>query len=77
MAITLIFFGNLVDIAGSTSLMVEGIADTDGLTQYLHQHYPALAASKYMIAVDKKMIRANTLLNNGMTIALMPPFSGG
>jgi sulfur-carrier protein len=77
MAINLILFGNLVDITGHTSLTVEDVPDTDGLTQYLHQHYPALAAAKYAIAVDKKMICTNTRLNNGTTVALMPPFSGG
>jgi sulfur-carrier protein len=77
MAITLILFGNLVDITGHTNLLVEDVSDTDGLKQYLHQHFPALATAKYAVAVDKKMINANTLLNNGTTVALMPPFSGG
>jgi sulfur-carrier protein len=77
MAITLLLFGNLVDRTGHTSLVVEGVPDTDQLMQYLHQHYPVLAAAKYAIAVDKKMIRENTRLTNGMTVALMPPFSGG
>jgi molybdopterin synthase sulfur carrier subunit len=77
MAITLILFGQLVDITGSTTLMVEDAGDTDRLTQYLHQHFPALRDVKYAIAVDKKIIRENTSLNNGAIVALLPPFSGG
>lgn len=77
MKITLVLFGQLVDITGSTHFAVEGVSDTDSLTQYLHQHYPALATTKYALAVDKKIVHENTTLNNGTTVALLPPFSGG
>ncbi len=77
MQVTLILFGQLVDITNCTSLSVEDICDTNSLTQYLQQHYPAFISAKYAIAVDKKIVRENTPLNNGTTVALLPPFSGG
>ena len=77
MEITLVLFGQLVDITGTTHFSVEGITDTNALMQYLHQQYPALATTKYAIAVDKKIVRENTALHNGTTVALLPPFSGG
>ena len=77
MQITILFFGQLTDIAGKTSILLEGIEDTDALTLRLHQQFPALANSKYAIAIDKKLINSNTLLTNNCHVALLPPFSGG
>ena len=76
MSIKVILFGKLSDIAGS-SVSVNDIADTDGLVSALHKNYPALANTKYVIAVDKQIIKENTFLNNNSTVALLPPFSGG
>jgi molybdopterin synthase sulfur carrier subunit len=71
-----IIFGQLCDLLGE-NLVLENIADTDSLTAILNKKYPGLADSKYMMAVDKKLVTGNTLLNNKCTVALMPAFSGG
>ena len=76
MSIKIIFFGKLSDIAGS-SVSVNDVTDTEGLINALHKNYPALANTKYLIAVDKQVIRQNTILNNNSIVALLPPFSGG
>jgi len=76
MSIKIILFGKLADIAGN-SVSVTNIADTDRLVDALHKDYPALANTKYVIAVDKQVIKENTILNNNSTVALLPPFSGG
>jgi sulfur-carrier protein len=76
MSLHIILFGRLVDIAGS-SVFVSGVEDTDGLINALHNTYPALASAKYVIAVDKRVITSNTLLNEKSVVALLPPFSGG
>ena len=76
MSIKVILFGKLSEIAGS-SVSVNDVADTDGLINALHKNYPALANTKYVIAVDKQVIKQNTSLNNNSTVALLPPFSGG
>jgi sulfur-carrier protein len=34
-------------------------------------------AEKFVVAVDKKTITENTMLNDHCTVALLPPFSGG
>jgi molybdopterin synthase sulfur carrier subunit len=39
--------------------------------------FPAIAGAKFVIAVDKKVISENTILQGNSTIALLPPFSGG
>ena len=68
-------FGRLADIAGS-SISVKA-RDTDSLITILHKDYPALANTKYLIAVNKQIINANTILDNNSIVALLPPFSGG
>ena len=76
MSIQIILFGQLADIAGN-SVSVDNVADTDSLINKLHASYPALAETKYAIAVNKQVITSNTSLNEYTVVALLPPFSGG
>ena len=76
MAINVIAFGSLTDIVGER-LSLEDIHDTNALVNELKQRFPELRNAKYLVAVNKKMINANTVLNPDDTIALMSPFSGG
>ena len=76
MSIQIILFGRLADIAGN-SVSVNDVADTDSLTGILHNTYPALAKSKYVIAVNKQVITSNTSINENSVVALLPPYSGG
>ncbi|MGL6268556.1 MAG: MoaD/ThiS family protein [Chitinophagaceae bacterium] len=43
----------------------------------LKEKFPKLADSKFAIAVDKKVITENSLINQASTVVLMPAFSGG
>ena len=76
MSLKIILFGKLADIAGGP-VSVENVADTDSLVNVLHRNYPAIAKSKYVIAVDKQVITENTILTKKSMVALLPPFSGG
>ena len=76
MSLKVIMFGRLADIAGN-AVSVSDAGDTDSLKNILHKNYPALANTKYLIAVDKQIINGNTVLNNNSIVALLPPFSGG
>lgn len=76
MTVQVLFFGKLVDIAGS-SLVINNVASTDELLDQLRLQFPALAAEKYIVAVEKKTITGNTSLTDNCTVALLPPFSGG
>jgi len=76
MPINVIIFGKLTDIAGG-SLALENITDTNSLVEELLNLYPALADTKYAIAVDKKVVYENTTLTENSIVALLPPFSGG
>lgn len=77
MQINLIIFGRLVDITGKSAMTLSGIPDTNTLVKQMHELYPPLALNKYLLAVDKKIISGNTVLNENSTVAMMPPFSGG
>jgi sulfur-carrier protein len=76
MSVKIILFGKLADIAGS-SVSIDNVTDTDSLVNVLHKNYPALTNIKYVIAVDKQVIKENTALSKKSTVALLPPFSGG
>ena len=77
MKVNIILFGQLTEITGADTVTLEGVVDTDSLVETLHGNYPALINSKYVMAVDKKVISKNTLLTHNCTVALLPPFSGG
>jgi sulfur-carrier protein len=76
MRVEVLFFGKLVDIAGA-SIVLNNITSTDELLDQLRLQFPALVAEKFIVAVDKKTITANTALIDNCTVALLPPFSGG
>jgi sulfur-carrier protein len=70
-------FGQLVEITGTTRLMVPALDNLDNLKRYLVQAYPKLATVSFAIAIDKKICIDNTALTPTTEIALLPPFSGG
>ncbi|MEQ1798237.1 MAG: MoaD/ThiS family protein [Lacibacter sp.] len=76
MSVEVLFFGKLVEIAG-TSLTIKDVKTTEELLEQLRLQCPLLAAEKYIVAVDKKTITGNTSLADNCTVALLPPFSGG
>ncbi len=76
MPISIIIFGQLTDITGN-SLSLDDVPDTDTLVKRLNKLYPEFTNKKYVIAVDKQVITANTILSKNNTVALLPPFSGG
>ncbi len=75
--IEILAFGQLTDITGHSTWQMENITDTDQLKKILIEKYPALANSKYLLAVNMEIIRGNVKLNPGDVVALLPPFSGG
>lgn len=76
MRVEVLFFGKLVEIAGS-SVTINEVQTTDELLQQLRLQYPSLVDEKYIVAVNKKTITENTALSDNCTVALLPPFSGG
>ncbi len=73
----ILLFGQLAELVGSKQMTLEGVSDTDKLIEAMHKQYPALAVSKYVVAVNQQVITKNTQLSNNSIVALLPPFSGG
>jgi sulfur-carrier protein len=76
MKVNIIIFGQLCEVLGE-KLVMNNIADTESLQQELHKKFPALENYKYVMAVNKKQVTVNTVLNEDAIVALLPPFSGG
>ncbi|MBS1576251.1 MAG: MoaD/ThiS family protein [Bacteroidetes bacterium] len=77
MQINILIFGQLADIIGENKIDLWDIPDTEALKMYLQKRYPGLSDLPYLIAVDKEVISANTVLNNNSEVALLPPYAGG
>lgn len=75
--ITVMVFGQLQDITGSAEITIDEVTDTEMLLNKLHNQYPLLKDKKFLIALDKKIIKEKTEINGQQSIALLPPFSGG
>jgi molybdopterin synthase sulfur carrier subunit len=77
MSLTIRLFGQFIEMAGSNTLALEGVADTNALRLKLENLYPELQSIPYLVAVDKDITTGNTPLQAGADIALLPPYSGG
>jgi len=77
MKVEVLLFGRLVELLGNTHLLIADATDTNAVRNRLEEQFPALKEVKYQVAVDHLIIHGNKHLTDGMTVALMPPFSGG
>ncbi|MEO9004239.1 MAG: MoaD/ThiS family protein [Ginsengibacter sp.] len=77
MEINLLSFGQVADITGNDNLKIPDVKNTNELNEFLAKAWPQLQSIKYSIAVNKKIIRENTQLQDEDTVAILPPFSGG
>ena len=70
-------FGMLAEKMGTDSLEVENPGSSEVLKQQLLAQFPELKGMTFRMAVDRKIIQAETDISAGQEIALLPPFSGG
>ena len=76
-----LLFGALRDLAGWREQIFEGVSDLTGLRSDIAQLYPDLAEAisgpGVQVAVDKALVRGNSILSAGAKVAFLPPMSGG
>ena len=77
MEITVLFFGELAKVARANKMAVQNMSDTQSLTEWILEKYPALKNRTYRVAVNKEVISEKRNLNNGDEVALLPPYAGG
>jgi molybdopterin converting factor small subunit len=70
-------FGMLAEKMGTDSLEIENPGSSEVLKQQLLAQFPELKDMTFRMAVDRKIIQAETDISAGQEIALLPPFSGG
>ena len=77
MKIKILFFGNLGEKAGTSSVDVKGVDSLQGCREWIERQVPDLQGKVYLTAVNQDLIRGDQALQDGDEIAVMPPFAGG
>lgn len=77
MKVSVLTFGEVADIVNTSSFSMNNVADIDTLKRSLEDKFPQLKEIKYAVAVNKKIVNHNLILEDESIIALLPPFSGG
>jgi molybdopterin synthase sulfur carrier subunit len=77
MEITVLFFGELAEVAGANKMAVRNMSDMQSLMEWLVEKYPALKNRTYRVAVNKEVISEKRNLKNGDEVALLPSYAGG
>lgn len=80
MEITVKYFGIIADITQKKEEVFFIEEDSNSIKKLqlkLEINYPKLLVINYSIAVNKKFLQNDILLENYDEIALMPPFAGG
>lgn len=74
-----LLFAGLKQKVGSEFITVplEDTLDVMSLRQNIETVEPSLNGEVYMVAVNENFVRADYVVQNGDTVALIPPVSGG
>ncbi|MBX2984762.1 MAG: MoaD/ThiS family protein [Bacteroidia bacterium] len=75
--IKLLAFGMVAEKINQSKIEIDYIDNSDSLKAWIVTQYPQLKDLKYSIAINHKIVQANTAIPNGAEVALLPPFSGG
>ena len=77
MDVHIILFGSLAEVAGNTHIRLSACRDTDDLKDKWLKRFPQSKELSFVIAVNKEIVKKNSLLKKGQEIAFLPPFAGG
>jgi|ETNmetMinimDraft_13_1059891.scaffolds.fasta_scaffold158721_1 molybdopterin converting factor small subunit len=79
MAIKILFFGQLTEIAGTSELIQDDntITDINSLKEHLYISYPRLREFNFRISINGNIPNENLRLKANDEIGLLPPFAGG
>jgi molybdopterin synthase sulfur carrier subunit len=76
-----LLFGALRDLAGWREQIFDGVSDLTGLRSDIARLYPDLAEAisgpGVQVAVNKALVRGNSIVSAGAEVAFLPPMSGG
>jgi molybdopterin synthase sulfur carrier subunit len=77
MEISVLFFGVLAEVTGTTRKHYGNIASFNDLKQRISDDFPEITRYSFRIAVNNKIINEDPLLRQNDEVAYLPPFAGG
>jgi sulfur-carrier protein len=77
MELTVLAFGNIVDLFGSREIKVKDTFSKNDLVRVLNTKFPKLKEMTYVIAVNGTISHGEESLDEHSEVAIIPPFSGG
>lgn len=76
--IRILLFAHLQEAIGESELRVDLSGHTVGqIKVWMENHYPKLSLQQMMAAVNEEFAEDEAILNEGDTLAFIPPISGG
>jgi molybdopterin converting factor small subunit len=77
MEISVLFFGILAEVTGTSRKHYRGIKSFVDLKQRIRDDFPEIIHYSFRIAVNNKIVNEDPLLRPDDEIAYLPPFAGG
>jgi molybdopterin converting factor small subunit len=74
--VKVLYFGAAQEITGKSAEELYA-GDTATLRRAILERYPAMSAVSYRIAVNRSLIREESVLSENDVVAILPPFQGG
>jgi len=79
MKLNILYFGLIAEALKKNKevILMEREILVDDFKKSLIKKYPILHKLKYQIAINQKIAKKETIINQDSEIALLPPFAGG
>ncbi|MDX9902657.1 MAG: MoaD/ThiS family protein [Bacteroidales bacterium] len=74
--VKVLYFGDAQQVAGKASEDFTA-ADTASLRMQILERYPAMSRVTFRLAINKNLLKEESLLEENDIIAILPPFEGG
>jgi molybdopterin synthase sulfur carrier subunit len=77
MKVTVLFFGALTEVTGSSLKVYEEVKTLEQLKMRVADDYPETIHYSFRVAVNNEISDGDMPLKNGDEVAFLPPFAGG
>jgi molybdopterin converting factor subunit 1 len=77
MKVTVLFFGVLTELTGSSLRIYEEVKSVEQLKMRVADDYPETVHYSFRMAVNNEIAHGDMPLKDGDEVAFLPPFAGG